>query len=285
MSEPSVTVVIPAYNAEKWIKEVVWSVRMQDYPNLEMVVVDDASTDNTYRDIPRDDQTVSVISLQENVGACRATDIAYRNIKSDYIMFLAADDCLTDNRTVSHMIYHTRRWNLDWTYAQGFSTGFDSLCPDQYVRTHWFLFPLLDNFILKFPRICYLLLGLRNPVNCSGLIIRSDSYHTANLTWDPFKTRSVCDAYLLAQIFENGNLRGGVVTDQSIFRREHLQQISNTAMHVMHEIKFVEYLYDFHKWMPFWMWLVIPFLRGYKLNILVKQCETIMKDLRGVTNV
>ena len=47
MNEPLVSVIVPVYNGEKYIDECIWSIFNQTYKNLEVVVINDCSTDNT----------------------------------------------------------------------------------------------------------------------------------------------------------------------------------------------------------------------------------------------
>ena len=95
---PIVTVVIPLYNAEKYIAETLQSVLAQTYPNIEVLVIDDGSTDDslviakTY-----ESEKVKVFS-QPNKGASAARNYGLREAKGDYIQFLDADDLLSSNK-------------------------------------------------------------------------------------------------------------------------------------------------------------------------------------------
>jgi glycosyltransferase involved in cell wall biosynthesis len=94
MTEPAVSVIIPAYNAEKTIDRTIKSVRAQDFLNLEIIIVDDGSTDKT-ADVARrhadEDARISVIR-QKNLGVAEARNTGWRHAKCDLIAFIDADD-------------------------------------------------------------------------------------------------------------------------------------------------------------------------------------------------
>jgi glycosyltransferase involved in cell wall biosynthesis len=94
-----VTVVIPAYNAGKYIAETIGSVLSQSYRNIEIIVVDDGSSDRT-AEIARSyasDPRLSVFT-QKNAGVSAARNFGLSLAKGKYIAFLDADDVwLPDN--------------------------------------------------------------------------------------------------------------------------------------------------------------------------------------------
>jgi len=89
-----ISVLIPCYNAEKYIGAAIESVLEQDYPNLELVVVDDGSTDGSASEIAKfkDPRIISI--TQENAGHCAAANAAYELSSGDLIKFFDADDVL-----------------------------------------------------------------------------------------------------------------------------------------------------------------------------------------------
>ena len=93
-----VSVLIPAYNAARWIRETLLSVLAQTWPRLEIIVVDDGSQDETVA-IAREfeDARVRVIS-QPNAGPAVARNRAFRDSSGSYIQFLDADDLISPNK-------------------------------------------------------------------------------------------------------------------------------------------------------------------------------------------
>lgn len=88
-----VSVIIPAYNRENTIKAAVYSILEQTYKELEVIVVDDCSTDGT-ADVVRaiEDDRVRLITCDKNGGACKARNIGIENAKGDVIAFQDSDD-------------------------------------------------------------------------------------------------------------------------------------------------------------------------------------------------
>lgn len=92
-----VSVVIPAYNAEKWVSETIVSVLKQTYQDLEIVLVDDGSTDCTVAVAEKALQGCPFpcrILRQRNAGAAGARNRGWRSARGSWIQFLDADDLL-----------------------------------------------------------------------------------------------------------------------------------------------------------------------------------------------
>ncbi len=93
-----VSVIIPAYNAEEYLRRALDSVINQVYKNLEIIVIDDASSDNTKSIIKeyaeKDDRIVPFYS-SINKGVSTARNIGLKAATGDFVMFLDSDDELT----------------------------------------------------------------------------------------------------------------------------------------------------------------------------------------------
>lgn len=98
-----VSILIPAYNAEKWIAETIKSALNQTWPNKEIVIVDDGSSDQTPCVMKEfESKSVKIIS-QENKGASGARNTALRFAQGDYIQWLDADDLLAPDKISKQM--------------------------------------------------------------------------------------------------------------------------------------------------------------------------------------
>ncbi len=95
---PLVSVVIPAYNEEATISQAIESVLDQTYPNTEVIVVDDGSTDNTAEIVSRFSDRypdrVRLIRHEKNVGKFEALNSGMKNAKGEYIYHMDADGYL-----------------------------------------------------------------------------------------------------------------------------------------------------------------------------------------------
>ncbi|NEQ44097.1 MAG: glycosyltransferase family 2 protein [Leptolyngbya sp. SIOISBB] len=98
MNSPAVSVVIPAYNAEKTIAETVNSVLTQTFDDFELIIINDGSTDNTLEVIQRfSDARIRVLSY-ENSGPQKSRNCGLEKAKGKFISFLDADDLWTDDK-------------------------------------------------------------------------------------------------------------------------------------------------------------------------------------------
>jgi GT2 family glycosyltransferase len=94
ISEPLVSILIPAYNAERFLAYSIRSALEQTWPNTEIIIVDDGSTDGTLPiALSFESKRVRVIT-QRNVGAAATRNKAYSQCQGEYIQWLDADDLL-----------------------------------------------------------------------------------------------------------------------------------------------------------------------------------------------
>lgn len=98
--KPRASIVIPAYNADRWLSKTIWSCRNQTIKPIEIIVVNDGSTDGT-KEIANwhasEDKRVRVLN-QENMGRSHARNWGNDHTESDLILVLDADDMATRNR-------------------------------------------------------------------------------------------------------------------------------------------------------------------------------------------
>ena len=91
--EKKVSVIIPVYNSEKYIKECIESVINQTYQNLEIIVIDDCSMDSSIELVKNiKDDRINIISLPENIGVSNARNKGIEVATGDYICFIDSDD-------------------------------------------------------------------------------------------------------------------------------------------------------------------------------------------------
>jgi len=101
--KPLVSILIPAYNAERWIADTIRSALAQTWPHKEIIVIDDGSTDRTRSIVEKfGSEGVSLVT-QENRGVCAARNRAYEISQGDYIQWLDADDLLSPNKIAKQM--------------------------------------------------------------------------------------------------------------------------------------------------------------------------------------
>ena len=97
--DPLITVMIPMYNTEKYVKKCITSLFNQTYKNIEIIVVDDGSTDNSLRiceNLAKRDHRLKILH-QENRGVSAARNIALNESQGDYLVFVDSDDYVRKN--------------------------------------------------------------------------------------------------------------------------------------------------------------------------------------------
>lgn len=101
MELPLVSVICLCYNHARFVNEAIASVRRQTHPGVQLVVVDDASTDNSVQVIEQsilDYPEITFLSLSQNLGICRAFNKGFASSAGSFVIDLAADDVLMPNR-------------------------------------------------------------------------------------------------------------------------------------------------------------------------------------------
>jgi glycosyltransferase involved in cell wall biosynthesis len=103
MKTPLVSILTPAYNAELWISDSIRSALRQTWPNKEIIVVDDGSTDGTLSIASQFAKDGVTVISQKNSGASTARNHAYSLCRGDYIQWLDADDVLAPDKISRQM--------------------------------------------------------------------------------------------------------------------------------------------------------------------------------------
>lgn len=114
MTNQLVSIVMPVYNAERYLKESLDSLINQKYKNLEIICVDDGSTDNSLQILEnykiKDDRIIIVKQKNEFAGVARNNGVNHANGK--YIMFLDSDD-IFEKKMVFDLVKKAEKYNTD----------------------------------------------------------------------------------------------------------------------------------------------------------------------------
>ena len=98
MTKALVSILIPVYNAEEWLDKTIKSALNQTWKNIEVIIVDDGSTDNSYTIAKKfESPSVKVIN-QKNQGQSAAENRALKEAQGDFIQYLDADDLLAPDK-------------------------------------------------------------------------------------------------------------------------------------------------------------------------------------------
>ncbi|MEL1135724.1 glycosyltransferase [Desulfitobacterium sp. THU1] len=102
MAMPKVSVVIPTYNHARYVPWAVESVLRQNYPNLEIIVINDGSTDDTAQRLQAYENRIQVIN-KSNGGTANALNHGLQRATGDYICWLSADDMFLKEKLIKQV--------------------------------------------------------------------------------------------------------------------------------------------------------------------------------------
>ena len=130
-----VAVIIPTYNSAKYLPEAVESVLMQTHKRLELIIVDDGSTDDTASVIAKYTDRIRYIH-QSNEGSYKARNRGIQTTKSRYVAFLDADDVWMPNKLETQLDFLRANPTLGLVFSDAvfFRENEDNV---SVVRTFW----------------------------------------------------------------------------------------------------------------------------------------------------
>ena len=123
MKDPLISVIMAVYNGEKYINEALCSIVNQSYQNIEVIVIDDGSTDKT-ADIIKSFSFPIIYHYQPNKGLANAQNTGIQMAKGDYFSFLDADDSWILDKTLLQL--NTLNNNPDYDMVFGYTQQFHS---------------------------------------------------------------------------------------------------------------------------------------------------------------
>ena len=110
-----VSIIVPVYNAQKYIKRCVESIISQKENDIEVILIDDGSSDNSLKileELKKRDKRINVYT-QENKGRGYTRNRGVLTAKGDYIMFVDADDWIEEN-TISTMLEYVEKYGTNY---------------------------------------------------------------------------------------------------------------------------------------------------------------------------
>lgn len=94
---PLVSICMPAYNSEKYIRQALESIHAQSYPNIELIIVNDGSTDRTSEIMQEYAGERVTLIHQENKGQAASCNVAFSYAKGQFIKFMDSDDLISED--------------------------------------------------------------------------------------------------------------------------------------------------------------------------------------------
>ena len=91
MTPPSISIIMPLYNKQPYVKAAIDSIKSQTFTSWELIIIDDGSTDGSMNEIPENDQQIRLFK-QANAGPSAARNFGAKMALGEFITFLDADD-------------------------------------------------------------------------------------------------------------------------------------------------------------------------------------------------
>ena len=120
---PKITILIPIFNSHKTIKTAIRSIQNQNFPDIEILLVDDASTDNSYEIIKKlknEDSRIKIMRNKINRGALFTKSIGAFNAKGKYIILLDSDDLFINENLFNICYKEAEHLKMDIIEFSGF---------------------------------------------------------------------------------------------------------------------------------------------------------------------
>ena len=161
VEKPKITALIPVYNSHKYIKTAIRSIQNQNMPEIEIIIVDDFSTDNTLNIVKlleKEDSRIKIIKNSRNRGTLYSRSIGALYAKSKYIMTLDNDDIFLNGIFIK-CYEEAKNNNIDIIEFATCKAKMNSLFKKNYCKLNDFIKhkeintvviqPELSNFIYK----------------------------------------------------------------------------------------------------------------------------------------
>ena len=115
-SMPLLTVLMPVYNAEKFLAESINSILSQTYSDFELLILDDGSTDNSLKIIEayaKEDKRIKILVNKTNQGEAKCRNRLLKNSKTEFIAWMDADDISLEDRLQTQMDFLKQNPKID----------------------------------------------------------------------------------------------------------------------------------------------------------------------------
>lgn len=218
---PLISVVMPLYNAEKFIEKAVKSVEKQSYRNFEIIIIDDCSSDNSLKialELAEENENIKVLTNESNMGVSKTRNRGIKEAKGEYIALLDSDDVWNEDKLEKQV---SLLLNNDAQIAYC-SYGFINE-NDQQIKKP-FIVPERTNFNKML---------IKSVISCSTALIKADL-----LKENPFDPNYYHEDYVLwMQLLKNGAKAVGDSSVLAYYRQVTGSRSSNKKNAALHRWK------------------------------------------------
>ena len=116
-NKPKISIYLPIYNKEKYLKRSIGSIQKQTLKDLEIIAVNDYSTDNSLKilqDLAQEDSRIKIINNPNNRGLLYSRAIGILNSKGEYLINLDPDDEFNGINDLKYLYNKAKRYNVDY---------------------------------------------------------------------------------------------------------------------------------------------------------------------------
>jgi glycosyltransferase involved in cell wall biosynthesis len=230
-SKELVSVVIPAFNAEDFIEHAVKSCFKQTCRPIEIVVVNDGSTDSTVNVVNSlnssnadSEVELRVIDVGQNMGAANALNVGFSSAKGAYICWLSADDAFIDKEKLQVQVARLERTGALWSYYKYFYEGATPSSANLMLGSYLPRLRFLDPLFTHNSDLRLMALLFRNPINGSSIMISKKCVESFG-QFDPV-TRNVDADGDLWMRYSLLKLKPAAINGAPVFYRQHPTQTS-----------------------------------------------------------
>lgn len=197
----AVSVIIPAFNAEKYIEETLDSIFSQGHPNLEVVVIDDGSTDRTGEIVRNYREPVKYIR-QGNQGPSKARNTGIEQSKGEYIAFLDADDLWTEDKLKLQIGFLESHPEVGMVFSDMLTFNEKGIIEPSYLRKvkrkHFYETLSAEQEALKDP---FQMLLVANFIPTGSVVLRRSCLEEAGLFDESISSVEDLDMWMRVSIF------------------------------------------------------------------------------------
>lgn len=198
MNKPLVSICIPAYNASPFIAETISCWVSQTYQNLEIIILDDCSTDDTYeiaQTLAKDDKRIKVFKNAKNLGIGANWNETYAKAEGEYVVIANADDIYYPELLSNSLLIFNKNIDAD-SVSFKYLLYNESNKQDLELNVHRRLMPGKQPNLFK---LCF----FENPFSIVFTVFKKSSLDKLLIQNQLFLNTQICDAELFFRMGEN----------------------------------------------------------------------------------
>lgn len=225
MIDLKISIIIPVYNGEKFLKETIESCLKQDYQNKEIIVIDDCSTDNSIEIIEKYKNIIK-IKNEKNLGINRSINKAVKYCNGEYLLFLGHDDKLEHD----HISKIISEFDLNTVFVYCNSIVIDGTNKEKYI-TYKNEDEIKNIGNIKFE------ISKQNIISSTGLIMRKKSFIDVGGFNENF--RNYGEWHLWIKLLSKGECKYSL--QSKAYYRKHMTNITNTFSNQKTKLELLKY--------------------------------------------